>query len=199
MMKAFFSQYHNKWQVFGVVTSVLMIMLSSCQTASTPTAVPPIPTSIPPTQTLIPPTPTPLPPTATPLPPTPTTIPTAFVPGDCDPSAQPIEMNTSYNNHITGGPYPETCPMYCLWTPKGSQLEIGLSDFSINLDIYVDQNLSVADYSDFGQWYSHNSSETGSEEVSIDNPDGRFYIQVCAYSSNRSDKTDFTFYNTFTP
>jgi hypothetical protein len=171
-MKAFFFRHHGKWQVFGIVTSVLVIMLLSCQTVSTPTAV---------------------------IPPTAKTIPTAFVPGDCDPSAQPIEMNTSYNNHITGGPYPETCPMYCLWTPKGSQLEIGLSDFSINLDIYVDQNLSVADYSDFGQWYSHNASETGSEVVTIDNPDGRFYIQVCAYSSNLSDETDFTLYNNFTP
>jgi hypothetical protein len=177
-MKVFFPRYHNNWQVFGIVTSILVIMVLSCQTLSTPTAVPPQPTAVPPT---------------------PTTAPAAFVPGECDPSAQPIEMNTSYNNHITGGPYPETCPMYCLWTPKGSQLKIGIKDFSINLDMYVDQNLSVTESGDFGQWYSHNASETGSEEVTIDNPDGRYYIQVCAYSPNLSDETNFTLYSNFTP
>ncbi len=145
-------------------------------------------------------------PTDTPQPemprPTNTTPPTdtpPFVPGDCDPSSQRIEMNMSYDSHITGGSYPESCPMYCLWVPQGRQLEIGLTGFTINLDFYVDMNLSVADYSDFGEWYAHSSSETGSERVTINNPEGRYYIQICAYSSSWSDETDFVFYNTFTP
>jgi len=83
--------------------------------------------------------------------------------------------------------------------PQGRQLEIGLTGFTINLDFYVDMNLSVADYSDFGEWYAHSSSETGSERVTINNPEGRYYIQICAYSSSWSDETDFVFYNTFTP
>jgi len=143
-------------------------------------------------------------PTDTPRPrptntPPPTNTPLPFVGGECDPSSQRIEMDTSYTNHITGGPYPETCPMYCLWVPQGRQLEIRITDFTINLDFYVDVNLSVADYADFGQWYAHSSSQTGTEELTIDNPSGRYYIQVCAYSISRSDETDFTFYSNFTP
>jgi hypothetical protein len=107
-------------------------------------------------------------------------------------------MNTRYTNHITGGPYPETCPMYCLWVPQGSQLKIGISDFDIDLDIYVDRDISVLEYSDHGQWQS-NAYGTGDEEVTVYNPDGRYYIQVCSYSSSRSDETDFTLYSSFTP
>ena len=141
-------------------------------------------------------------PTSAPRPtntPQPTNTQTPFVPGDCDPSSELIEMNERYSNHITGGPYPETCHMYCLWVPQGSQLEIGITDFYINLDIYVDVNLSVADYSDFGEWYGHSGAESGTEEVTIYGPSGRYYIQVCAYSIDRSDETDFTLYSNFTP
>jgi hypothetical protein len=189
MSKPFVRSYRQvrRWQGLLVGISILVIILG-CQAtqpavvASTPTLLPPI--AIPPTETTVPPTAIP---------------PTPFVAGECDPTSERIDMDMSYSKHITGGSYPETCPMYCLWTPPGSQLLIKVSDFSINLDFYVDQNLSVADYSDFGQWYAHSTAETGSEEVTISDPDGRFYIQVCAYSPYTSDETDFNLSTTFTP
>ena len=164
---------------------VFILPTLACGTTPTPDDIP----APPPTATY-----TPEPPTATP-----TNTPEPFVGGDCDPSSDRIEMDASFTIHITGGSYPESCPMYCLWVPQGRQLEIGLTGFTINLDFYVDVNLSVADYSDFGQWYAHSASETGTEEVAINNPNGRYYIQVCAYSSSWSDETDATFYNNFTP
>lgn len=127
------------------------------------------------------------------IPPTPTTIP--FVAGECENNAIPIQMNTEIGESVQAGNYPDTCEFYCLWVPDGSQLDIGIRNFDVDLDIYVDTNISVLAFEDHGQWES-NAYGTGDEEVSIYNPGGRYYIQVCSYEGLAST---FLLYNWFTP
>lgn len=115
----------------------------------------------------------------------------------CDPAAC-IEMNRSYDDHTTGGDYPVGCSLYSLTVPAGRRLEIGIRDFTIDLDLYVDRNLSVLQYEDHGQWES-NDYGTGDESITISNPDGRYYIQVCSYSVDESVESDFTLYSVFSP
>ncbi len=142
------------------------------------------------------PTNTPVPPpTDTPRPPTPTNTPEPFVGGECDPVSERVEMNSSVTRNVQGGTYPDTCEVYCLWVPDGSRLDIGISDFDVDLDIYVDIDLSVLEYSDHGRWES-NAYGTGDEEVNIYGPGGRYYMQVCSYEGVPSS---FTLWNEFTP
>ncbi|MGD8815440.1 MAG: PPC domain-containing protein [Anaerolineales bacterium] len=104
-----------------------------------------------------------------------------FTGGECESGTMRLEMNVSVNGSISGGSYPDNCTVYCLWVPdNGSRLEIGISGFDTDLDLYVDTNLSVLEYEDHGQWES-NDYGTGDESVSISNPGGRYYIQVCSY------------------
>jgi hypothetical protein len=139
------------------------------------------------------------PPTATntplPPPPTPTNTPEPFVGGECDPVSERVEMNTRVTRAVQGGTYPETCEVYCLWVPDGSRLEIGISDFNVDLDIYVDIDLSVLQFEDHGRWES-NAYGTGDEQVRINSPDGRYYMQVCSYEGVPSS---FSLWNEFTP
>ena len=107
----------------------------------------------------------------------------------------PIPMNTESEQRVQAGNYPDTCEFYCLWVPDGSQLDIGISDFNVDLDLYVDTNISVLAFEDHGQWES-NAYGDGDEEVSIFNPGGRYYIQVCSYEGLAST---FLLYNIFTP
>ncbi len=60
-----------------LVIITVLILVTACTAAPTPTPVPPTlaPTPIPPTATSVPPTATPVPPTATPVPPTATPVP----------------------------------------------------------------------------------------------------------------------------
>jgi hypothetical protein len=145
------------------------------------------------------PTNTPLPPptaTNTPLPqPTATNTPEPFVGGDCDPISDRVEMNTSVDKSVQGGSYPDACEVFCLWVPDGSRLEIGISDFNVDLDIYVDVDLTVLQYEDHGRWES-NAYGSVNEEVRINNPEGRYYMQVCSYEGLPSS---FTLWNDFTP
>ena len=157
----------------------------SAQPTNTPTDIP-LPTN----------TPTNIPiPTNTPEP---EIIPTTFIGGDCDPETQRINMDEQYLYHISGGTYPLGCQAFCLWVPSGSRLEIGITNFTIDLDIYVDQDLSVLQYSDHGQWQS-NDYGTGDESVSIGSPDGRYYIQVCSYETDVNVASDYTLYSDFMP
>jgi hypothetical protein len=104
-------------------------------------------------------------------------------------------MDTRLPKSVSGGSYPDACEVFCLWVPDGSRLEIGISNFNVDLDIYVDVNLSVLQYEDHGQWES-NAYGTVDESVSISNPGGRYYMQVCSYEGLASG---FTLHNTFTP
>jgi len=126
-----------------------------------------------------------LPPTATP-----------FVGGECDSGSIRIEMNSSTQQNVDAGDYPASCRYYCLWVPEnGDKLDIGISNFDIDLDMYVDTDLSVLTFEDHGEWES-NAYGDGDESVSINNAEGRYYIQVCSYEGLAST---FTFWSTFTP
>ena len=106
---------------------------------------------------------------------------TSFVGGDCESGTTRLEMNSTASGSISAGSYPDTCTVFCLWVPdSGSSLDIGISGFDVDLDMYVDTNLSVLQYEDHGQWES-NDYGTGDESVSISSPGGRYYIQVCSY------------------
>jgi hypothetical protein len=114
---------------------------------------------------------------------------TSFTGGECDPGTIRLQMNTPTSGQITGGDYPDNCTVYCLWVPDGgSSLEIGISGFDTDLDMYVDTNLSVLEYEDFGQWNS-NEYDTVDESVTISNPGGRYYVQVCSYEGVASGFT----------
>jgi hypothetical protein len=127
---------------------------------------------------------------------TPAAAPTAFVGGDCESPAQRIDMNTNLSESVNAGTYPDSCKFYCLWVPNsGKSLDIGISNFDIDLDLYVDTDISVLAFEDHGQWTS-NDYGTGDESVSISNASGRYYIQVCSYEGLASP---FTLTNTFKP
>lgn len=153
---------------------------------ATPTATP-TPTSTP--------TPTPTPtPTRTP---TPTITPT-FAAGDCHSGTQRLGMNQSLNGRINAGnSFYDVIAMYCLWVPQnGSRLEINLTNFTADLDIYVSRSYEeLMSPSGFGEWYSR-AGGTTPERVVISNPGGRYYIQVVSYTGAGSN---FTISNTFVP
>jgi hypothetical protein len=128
------------------------------------------------------------------IPPTATSVP--FVAGECDGEAIPILMNTDTEQSVQAGNYPDACEFYCLWVPdNGSQLNIGITNFNVDLDLYVDTNISVLAFEDHGQWES-NAYGDGDESVSIFNPGGRYYIQVCSYEGLASS---FILHNLFVP
>ena len=123
-----------------------------------------------------------------------TTSEETFSGGDCDSGSTRVEMNTSTQLSVSAGNYPDSCNYYCLWVPEaGSTLEIGIRDFDIDLDMYVDTDLSVLTFEDHGQWES-NAYGDGDESVTISDPGGRYYIQVCSYEGLASN---FTFWSTF--
>jgi hypothetical protein len=125
-----------------------------------------------------------------------TTSEETFSGGDCDSDSIRVDMNTTTQQSVSAGNYPDSCKYYCLWVPDdGSKLEIGISNFDIDLDMYVDTDLSVLTFEDHGQWES-NAYGDGDESVSINNPGGRYYIQVCSYEGLASN---FNFSSTFTP
>ena len=113
----------------------------------------------------------------------------SFQPGPCEQGTTPLIVDQSASGRIAGGTYPNNCTVYCLWVPDdGSRLKIEISDFDVDLDMYIDQDLDILQYDDFGQWYS-NDSGSGNESVSISDPGGRYYIQVCSYEGTPSTFT----------
>lgn len=144
-------------------------------------------------------TPTPRPsntprPTETPQP-TATDTPVPYLGGDCDPGTVRVVMDTSVQMSVTGGTYPDICAIYCLWVPDGQLLEIGISNFDVDLDVFVDTDLSILEYDDRGMWRS-NAYGAVDELITIQDPGGRYYVQVCSYEALPSD---FTLHNSFTP
>jgi hypothetical protein len=104
-----------------------------------------------------------------------------FTGGECEPGTTRLQMDSSASGQITGSSYPDTCTVFCLWVPEGgSRLDISISDFDVDLDMYVDTDLTILQFEDQGQWFS-NAFGTDDESVSISSPGGRYYIQVCSY------------------
>ncbi len=123
-----------------------------------------------------------------------------FVGGDCEGNTTRLNMNSSASGNITGGnTFEQVYQMFCLWVPdNGSRLVIEVSGFStsVDLDLYVDRSYTtLLSESGFGEWYS-NDVGTTREQVTINNPGGRYYIQVVSYDGSPSS---FTVSNTFTP
>ncbi|MEZ0396142.1 MAG: PPC domain-containing protein [Anaerolineales bacterium] len=123
-----------------------------------------------------------------------------FVGGDCEGNSTRLNMNSSASGRIAGGTtFEQVYQMFCLWVPdNGSRLVIEISGFGtdVDLDLYVDRSYNnLLSESGFGEWYS-NDVGTTSEQVTINNPGGRYYIQVVSYDGSPSS---FTISNTFTP
>jgi hypothetical protein len=122
-----------------------------------------------------------------------------FQPGNCEPGTQQLLMDESLQATIAGGStYESKYVIYCLWVPDGgSSLTIGLRDFNVDLDLYINQDYQTLLASDnLGEYYSRESGTTP-EEVTIPGAGGRYYIQIFMYDDNAT--TGFTLYNTFTP
>jgi len=114
---------------------------------------------------------------------------------ECDPRAGQIDINTTVPlemQRATGG-YPANCQYWCACVPGGgSSLAFGISDFVVDLDLYVAWN----DYEGitgqtlvYGETYTWLSNDygTGDEAVSISNPnEGPYYIEVCSYEGEPS-------------
>ncbi len=123
-----------------------------------------------------------------------------FTGGECEGNSIRLNMNSSASGNIQGGnTFEQVYQMFCLWVPEnGSRLVIEVSNFSadVDLDLYVDRSYStLLSESGFGEWYS-NDVGTTREQVTINNPGGRYYIQVVSYNGSPSS---FTISNTFTP
>jgi hypothetical protein len=115
--------------------------------------------------------------------------------GVCDPSIESVGLNTRKYERVRGGSYPDSCEVYCLCVSDGSLLEVGISDFIVDLDIYIDVDLSILDYGDNGRWES-DAFGTVNETISIQNPGGCYYIKICSYEGQPST---FIFWNELTP
>jgi hypothetical protein len=119
---------------------------------------------------------------------TPTPVPTRTPPpaepvGSCESTDQELELGRAYNLDVPASrTYPGPCHYYCVRVPEGGEtLEFSLTGFDVDLNIYVDRDLSVLEYSDHGQWES-STSGSGDEFVSIFSPEGGpYYAQVCSY------------------
>jgi hypothetical protein len=135
--------------------------------------------------------------TPTPLPPP---TPTPFVGGECDPNAIRLSMDNSLDGYIAGGDvFEETIAMFCLWVPDGgTNLIIGIRDFTPDLDIYVSVSYDeLMSPTGFGEYYSNTRALGTPDQVSIPNPGGRYYIQVVSYEFNTS--ANFTIWSQYTP
>ena len=163
--------------VLGLSTLGCGLFGSPTPDDTAPPAVQPPPTQVPPT--VPPPEPT--------MPP--------FVGGECDSRSTRIDANVSYdeNMHSTTQSYPANCLYYCLWIPEAmSNLTIGISDFDVDLDLYVGYgSMEAVSGSEVeqGETYTWKSNDygTGDEQVSIRNPEGGvYYIEVCSYEGSAS-------------
>jgi hypothetical protein len=114
---------------------------------------------------------------------------------ECDPRAKPIEINTTIplNMHTATGGYPANCQYWCACVPSGgTSLDIGITDFSVDLDIYVAWNDyegvtgQTPIYGESYTWMS-NAYGTGDEWINATSPEGGpYYIEVCSYEGSPS-------------
>jgi hypothetical protein len=175
----------TRWTL-GFALVMLALAFLACgggEELSTSDADEPAPTA---TDTPLPPTATPTP-TNTPIPPTPTPV-TCESLGDRA-ATIPITLGETYSLQMpsSSGRYPGNCLYYCVGVPSGlDQLEIGVTDFSIDLNLYIGRGsidvLSDVDVVEGSDWYSHHRVDGMDEDVSITNPQGDvYYIEVCSY------------------
>jgi hypothetical protein len=177
-----------------LATGALLLGVLACGGSVEPT--PTLAPNLPPPPTAAPPTP--IPPTAAPptaIPPSPTSPPPVAFECECDPRATPIDTNTvlAMEMHRATGSYPANCQYWCGCVPPGmTDLDIGITDFNVDLDIYVAWNdyegVTGAEpiYGESYTWMS-NAYGTGDEWVNINNPEaGPYYIEVCSYEGDPS-------------
>ncbi len=106
--------------------------------------------------------------------------------GDCEAGTPSIQVGTDYSGNIAGGNFPDNCTEVCIWSPDASSLTIGVSGPDLDLDLFVDPVLDVltsTSSSGTAEWES-NAYGTGPEEVTIYDPQGRYYAQVCSYDGS---------------
>jgi hypothetical protein len=107
-------------------------------------------------------------------------------------------MNSRTAEFVSGGSFPSNCTEFCLWVPEGgTRLEIAISDFNVDLDLFVDKDYQVLQTVDTGEagWESIAYGSVD-ESVTIYNPGGRYYIQICSWEGVSSE---FMLENEFTP
>jgi hypothetical protein len=183
---------HRRTGLLILVASLLFLASLACGGPTEPTNPPQPP---PPTEVLIVVEPT-MPPEPT-LAPEPTEAPPLPVDYtcECDPRAEPIDINTTIplNMHTATGGYPANCQYWCACVPGGgSALDIGITDFTVDLDMYVAWNDfegitgETPVYGESYTWMS-NAYGTGDEWVDVTNPvEGPYYIEVCSYEGDPS-------------
>jgi len=126
---------------------------------------------------------TPTPDDTTPTPDDPAPVVEDTTGGDCEGGTTRVQVGTDYVGTIAGGRFPNNCTEMCIWSPDAGSLTIGVSGPALDLDLYVDPVLSVltnTSSSGTASWES-NAYGTGPEQVTIYNPQGRYYAQVCSY------------------
>jgi hypothetical protein len=120
--------------------------------------------------------------------------PTEPIVTECDSPATPIQANTTLNlnMHSTSQSYPANCLYYCFAIADAGRLDIGIYNFSVDLDLYVGYgSIEAVDgvVPEWGESYDWMSNDfgTGDEEVTIPNPEaGTYYIEVCSYEGEAS-------------
>ena len=118
------------------------------------------------------------------------------VTGECSPSAERIEIKKRLFKSVGASYiYQEACKVFRLWVPDGSQLKIGISDFKVGLDLYLNRDLIELNFGDHTQWESYGPGK-GDELITIQDPSGYYYIWVCTVEGSAAD---FTLYSEFTP
>jgi len=115
---------------------------------------------------------------------------------NCDSRSTSIDLNTSQNMTLTmtgDGTFPGNCTHFCLAVPDGaSQLEIGISNFATDLDLYVAATSldKLMDESTDASEFTSNVTGLDPENVLIDDPlSGAWYAQICSYEGVDSDFT----------
>lgn len=116
-------------------------------------------------------------------------------PSGCDARAIQIEPGRTYQQKIeaTNRPYPANCQYYCLMlADPRSELEITLSDFRTDLDLFVafgefEGVIGEVPRDEEGKAWKSNQYGLGDEQVTIRHPlAGPYYIEVCSFERDAS-------------
>jgi hypothetical protein len=113
----------------------------------------------------------------------------------CASSVDILRMNQRDYRRVQGGSFPNQCDFSCLCVPEGATLEIGITGFVVDLDIFADTDSSILQLEDHGRWES-DAFGIVDEQISIRNPNGCYHLKVCSYEGQPSS---FILWNSFTP